>query len=445
LQEVAITREAAMDDLYKIGQTVGQENAGAPQSFNPMQGSAFADAMADPKLAELLGGGGDIEQYLQQYEQMLAECAGGGGLQLNQVDAEGGIHVRPDAGFVVKTRDVASGMKVFMNIVSNEHVEKPHMKSFADIEGEQGCRVPLSIGTPVEDFDKKGEPCVTYDLVANPEVVEECGKEPNFKETVIHLCLSALAQKYKVELDTRYKIPKMKYKGNVVQVQRLRKQNQSRIQEVGSQKAGAGGEQEEQRKEGPEQPEFVLYYTTPEAPVVDGFAETWGPPPDELEDVGTNLYGFDLPLYRVDEFQERIRGTMKNKADREKEEQAKEGTAKAEEKPGVAETREMLKGRTCVVQVRMPDLDRTVASLRQFKVEVSDECLRVSFPMLPRSGKSVYAPLAIWWPQHFNSGQASSSWDPKKDVLTVTLPVDPPEELRVAAEAFDAELLDMVF
>ena len=67
-----------MDDLYKIGQTVGQENAGAPQAFNPMQGSAFADAMADPKLAELLGGGGDIEQYLQQYEQMLAEGAGGG-------------------------------------------------------------------------------------------------------------------------------------------------------------------------------------------------------------------------------------------------------------------------------------------------------------------------------------------------------------------------------
>lgn len=428
-----------MDDLYKIGQAMGQENAGAPHSFNP---SAFADAMAsDPKLAELLGGGGDIEQYLQQYEQMLAEGVGVGGMQLNQVDAEGGIHVRPDPGFVVKTRDTASGMKVFLNIVSNEHVEKPHMKSFADIDGEQGCRVPLSIGTPIEDFDKKGEPCVSYDLVANPDVVDECSKEPNFKETVIQLCLAAVAQKYKVELDPRYKIPKMKYKGGTVQIQRLRKQNQSRIQEVGSQKVASG--EEEQRREGPDQPEFVVYYALAEAPVVDGFAEAWGPPPDELKDVGTNLYGFDLPLYRVDEFQEKIRGTMKNKADREKEREGQE--AGKEEKPGVAETREMLKGRTCVVQVRMPDLDRTVASLRQFKVEVSDECMRLTFPMLPRSGKSVYAPLTIWWPQHFNSGQASSSWDPKKDVLTVTLPVDPPEELRAAAEAFDAELLDMVF
>merc|ERR1719343_1567058 len=140
----------------------------------------------DPSIEELLAGGGDIEQYLQSYEQMLSE-----GLvqqqapQLNQVDPEGGITVRPDPGFVVKTREVSSGMKVFLNIVSNEHVEAPHMKSFAELEGEEGCRVPLSVGTPVEDFDKKKEPCVTYDLVANPTVVQECQSTPAFKETVI--------------------------------------------------------------------------------------------------------------------------------------------------------------------------------------------------------------------------------------------------------------------
>lgn len=69
------------------------------------------------------------------------------------------------------------------------------MKSYTELEGEQGCRVPLSIGTPVEathwvdkvpshqrfyasvlceDFDKKGEPCVSYDVVANPEVCLRC-------------------------------------------------------------------------------------------------------------------------------------------------------------------------------------------------------------------------------------------------------------------------------
>lgn len=76
------------------------------------------------------------------------------------------------------------------------------MKSYTELEGEQGCRVPLSIGTPVEagdalfsgsdfrdqfcleDFDKKGEPCISYDVVANPEAavwqrVLSPGRGPN--------------------------------------------------------------------------------------------------------------------------------------------------------------------------------------------------------------------------------------------------------------------------
>ena len=94
----------------------------------------------------------------------------------------------------MKTRDNASGAKVFINIVSSPHieagsqhtrnsgsditlrlnkllcmkttlhrickglehsikqlrVEAPHMKSYVELEGELGCRLPLSIGTPVE-------------------------------------------------------------------------------------------------------------------------------------------------------------------------------------------------------------------------------------------------------------------------------------------------------
>merc|ERR1719408_409512 len=210
-----------MDELYRVGERLGQDHA------------ALDAGGADP-LAELLVGGGDIEQYLQSYEQMLAEGMPTECPQLNQVDAEGGITVRPDPGFVVKTRDVQSGMKVFINITSNEHIEAPHVQSIADMEGEEGVRVPLSVGSPVEDFDKKNEPCVTYDLVANPETVMECSKTPAFRETVVNLCIAAVVQKYKVELDQKYKLPKMKYKGNTVQLQRIRKKNASQIQEVGN-------------------------------------------------------------------------------------------------------------------------------------------------------------------------------------------------------------------
>merc|ERR1719277_2742494 len=247
-----------MDELYGVGDRIAQEHAGLAG------GMPGAMPGMDASLEELLGGGGDIEQYLQSYEQMLSE-----GLvqqqapQLNQVDAEGGITVRPDPGFVVKTRDIQSGMKVFLNVVSNEHVEGPHMKSLAELDGEEGCRVPLSIGTPVEDFDKKNEPCVTYDLVANPEVVKESKNTPAFRDTLVQLCLAAVAQKYKVELDPKYKLPKMTYKGNVVQLQRIRKQKQSQIQEmsgnapsvVNNDNAGT-----DESKNAVKRPEFIVFY-----------------------------------------------------------------------------------------------------------------------------------------------------------------------------------------
>merc|ERR1712087_23193 len=114
-----------------------------------------------------------------------------------------------------------------------------------------------------------------------------------------------------------------------------------------------------------------------------------------------------------------------------------ETSSKQEEPPGEVETSEMLSGRRCVVQVRMPELDRLVPSLKQFAVEVSDECLRVSFPPLPRSNKTAsYSPLILWWPRIFCSTQASAEWNPKSDVLTVTLPTDAPADSVAALAAF---------
>lgn len=432
---------ASMDELYRVGEKVAKDNAGL--AADPQ---AFAEAMAaDPALAELLGKGGDIEEYLQGYEQMLQEGLSAGGPQLNQVDHEGGITVRPEPGFVIKTRDQASGMKVFLNIVANEHVEAPHMRSIEEMNGEEGCRVPLSVGTPQEDFDKKNEPCVTYDLVANPTVVEECGKIPAFRDTVVQLCLAAVAQKYKIDLDPHYKLPKMKYKGANVQLQRIRKKKLSQIEEVpgsgamapplpGQKGQGVDGGQEEG---GPRQPDFCIFFSKAEAEVIDGFAEQWGPPPDEVQDVADTMHvnGLDLPCYRTNEFKERIRGTMRNKSEKQSDE------PRLEEKPGEAETREILVGRTCVVQVRMPDLDQGVPSLKQFRAEVSDECLRVHFPMLPRSRRTAYLPLTLWWPQTFCSAQAKATWHAASDTLTVSLPTELPKE----ASAFDKDLLDAVF
>mmetsp|Transcript_87045 Transcript_87045/g.246769 ORF Transcript_87045/g.246769 Transcript_87045/m.246769 type:complete len:429 (-) Transcript_87045:99-1385(-) len=428
-----------MEDLFRIGEAVSKDGVVDP--------TAFAGALAaDPALADLLASGGDIEQYLQNYEQMLeSSCQYGNGVPLNQVDAEGGVTVRPDPGFVVKTKDMASGMKIFINIVSNENVEKPHMKSFTEMDGEEGCRVPLSVGTAVEDFDKKSEPCVTYDIVANPDIVQECAQTPAFREQVVQLCLASLAQKYKIELDPRYKLPKMKYKGSQVQLQRIRKKGASKIEEMPGGTSGAGAEAGGEARSGVQPPSFCLYYAQPGAPAIDGLAAEWPPPAEDFDAAGApHLCGLDLPCYRVSDFQENIRGTMKNQAGKEEPGGADAPEDQEANCPGrraERETRDALAGRTCVVQVHMPDLDKHVATLKQFRAEVSDECLRVSFPPLPRSDRAMYAPLTVWWPHHFCSAQADAEWDAGADTLVVTLPTEAPAE----AKAFDPELLDAVF
>jgi len=431
-----------MDELYKVGERLGQDNAGFGMEGG-MPGMPGGGEMPEG-LAELLAGGGDIEQYLQSYEQMLAEGMPTETTQLNKVDAEGGILVRPDPGFVVKTFDMQSGMKVFINITANEHIEAPHVQSLTEADGEEGVRVPLSVGTPIEDFDKKNEPCVTYDLVANPETVMECSKTPAFRETVVNLCIASICQKYKVQLDQRYKLPKMKYKGNVVQLQRIRKKNASQIQEVGS--APMPGESKDARQSsvntddrGLKRPDFCTYYSLADSEPFDGFSAKWGPLIEDHANYATapQISALDLPIYRVNAWKEKIRGTMKNKAAREAENPDEQAGGLAE-----AQTLELLAGRRCITQIRMPDLDRHVPTLKQFRVEVSDECLRISFPPLPKSAKSVYAPLTVWWPLPFYSAQAVAEWNPETDSLQVSLPAEVPKG---EAGDFDAELLDAVF
>lgn len=313
------------------------------------------------------------------------------------------------------------------------------------MEGEEGVRVPLSLGTPVEDFDKKNEPCVTYDLVANPETVTECGKTPQFRESVVNLCLAAVGQKFKVELDQKYKLPKMKYKGNAVQLQRIRMKNASKIQEVGGAPVPGGSKEGWSSKSNDSDlktPDFSVFYSLADAGSFDGFSANWGPLIEDHSNIASSAHisALDLPIYRVNAWKENIRGTMKNQSDPTKQQSDEQAAGVA---AGEARTRELLAGRTCVAQVHMPDLDRHVPTLKQFRAEVSDECLRISFPPLPKSAKSVYAPLTLWWPMTFYSSEAVADWDPETDTLHVSLPAELPQG--AAGADFDPELLDAVF
>ena len=241
---------------------------------------------------------------------------------------------RPDPGFVVKCR-AQNGMKVFLNITSSGYVEKPHNKTLMEFDGEEGIRVPLSIGDPKEDFDKKKTPCVTYDLVANPDTVEECANQPEFKATVIQLCMSAVQQKHKVPLEAQYKLPKIKYKGgSLVTPQRIKVKKESDIQEVlgetRQQPPQPGGSaalreaieakrraDEEEKLGGIPRPDFRVVYVDPgkDGRLPDNLAErdlwSWRPESGGEEQDGM-LHGFDLACYQPEfEFRAHFKGSMK--------------------------------------------------------------------------------------------------------------------------------------
>lgn len=435
-----------MDDLYKIGERVSQEEnaafgAGGGAAFGAGGGGQFDQA----KLQELLGGNEqDLEAYLQQYEQMLEQGITPGAPQLNQIDAEGGVMVQPDPGFVIKTRNTNNGQKIFINVVSNHHVEAPHMKTIMEGEaaGEEGMRVPLSIGAPIEDFDKKQEPCTTYDLVANPETVDNANSEPQFRETLVQLCLASVAQKYSIPLDMKYKLPKMKYKGTTVQIQRIKVKKDSQIQEMGG-SPGPNIEEYEppvpRAKDGSQlcQPEFCVFYAREGADSnIDAFDRDWGEMAEGDEDL---IYGLDLPSYRVNNFKQNFRGAMikTKRSIVEPEKTAEEDEAAVAEK----QTTAFLKGRTCVVQIKLPLLLPHLKATKQFGIEISDECLRLHFPQLPRQASSAYAPLTLWWPRPLWAVQAEAIWDSQLQMLTVRLPTEAP----TADAAFDNDFLDAMF
>ena len=94
------------------------------------------------------------------------------------VDEEGGATIQPNSGFVVKTKDLKSGTKVFVNMTHHEIVEGFEEKRITPEEAatlgasESGVRIPLSLGSVREDFDKGGNAVQVYDFIFNTETVK---------------------------------------------------------------------------------------------------------------------------------------------------------------------------------------------------------------------------------------------------------------------------------
>lgn len=154
--------------------------------------------------------------------------------------------IYPEPGFVVKTIDDA-GRKIFINVCGHaklqapgsewangklpEHVETA-LANLEDPEAVQQLRFPLSVSEGRNELDKTGAPCTVYDAVFNDEVVKQAIAYRKLKVFLVELCLQWVGQKYSLSLDPKYKLPHRKYMGDKPEMQTIRVDRKSMIEEI---------------------------------------------------------------------------------------------------------------------------------------------------------------------------------------------------------------------
>ncbi|KAG5677469.1 hypothetical protein PVAND_007227 [Polypedilum vanderplanki] len=138
--------------------------------------------------------------------------------EITQLEAERGINItfiNPEPGYVIKTSSNGS-TKTFINIASNDKVDKPSNKSSTSENGQRGLiwTVPHTLAPPRRDVDKKGDLCHVFDVVFHPDTLHLASRNSAFRQLVNDTAINAVQQSFSVQLDrTNIKFPKIAYKG----------------------------------------------------------------------------------------------------------------------------------------------------------------------------------------------------------------------------------------
>uniref|UniRef100_A0A7S1MS12 PIH1 domain-containing protein 1 n=1 Tax=Neobodo designis TaxID=312471 RepID=A0A7S1MS12_NEODS len=201
--------------------------AGAALLKNPQFVELFQKAMGDEKMPE---DGPAREKWLKNLQTKLAQEAEQESkreLETPVRDEEGEwMWIKPDPGFCVKANTVQRNKKVFINVCKHPRIAEP--QPLTDAEADPGMsdaikyRIPLSCGAARPDVDKKGSPCVVYDVIVNPATIERCSQENEFRRFVAALCMTWIKQKSEPNLDAdQFTNINIKAKGTP-QIQRIR-------------------------------------------------------------------------------------------------------------------------------------------------------------------------------------------------------------------------------
>lgn len=103
------------------------------------------------------------------------------------------------------------------------------VKSEEDV---QAMRVPLSLSDQRSEADKHGTSCAVFDCVFAEQVIKEAAQFRPMKIFIIECCLGWIQHKCKVQLDPKFKLPKLKYKGDTIHEHRIRKEAKKLVTEI---------------------------------------------------------------------------------------------------------------------------------------------------------------------------------------------------------------------
>lgn len=139
--------------------------------------------------------------------------------EITQLENERGVDItfiNPEPGYVIKTSSDGS-TKTFINIATNEKVDKPSHSVTVTEEGQKGLswKLPHLLAPPHRDLDKKGALCHVYDVVFHPDALHLASRNGAFRQLVNDTAIDAIQQNFKVQLDrANLKFPKgLSYKG----------------------------------------------------------------------------------------------------------------------------------------------------------------------------------------------------------------------------------------
>jgi hypothetical protein len=133
------------------------------------------------------------------------------------------MYVIPEPGFCIKCSG-SRGSKIFINICKHERIAEPIPLEPEEQEEDDAIKfkIPLSCGQARTDNDKAGKPCKVYDVIVNPNTIQRCADDNEFRRFVAALCMTWIKQKSEPDLNAdEFKNVNFKCKG-VAEAQRIR-------------------------------------------------------------------------------------------------------------------------------------------------------------------------------------------------------------------------------